>query len=176
MNKLSKNRGLFVALTLLLVGSLYGCELPPDQGAPSDGGNGQLTPDFSTLVILVPEDRATYEREMAEFVQAGGVDPLTTTTFVEKRVDVPYTEDRLRASAEAAAAEIPPGGGPPHASVAYFKVVGEQAYVLLDIDLDGWAGVSVSRAIIHPLVEKTLLRFPDISGVTFGYAPGDEPS
>lgn len=132
--------------------------------------------EFSILTIMVPEDDEQYKQAMTEFVQAGGQDPLPTTTFIPKEFVIPHTEDLIRASAQAAAQEIPPGGGPQHASIAYFTIQNDTAYVLLDIDLNGWAGVSVSIAIIHPLVEKTLLQFPEITKVVFDYAPENKPS
>jgi hypothetical protein len=57
--------------------------------------------------------------------------------------------------------------------INYFKVQSGTAYVVLNIDENGRAGVSVSIARIHPVVEKTLLQFPEIHSVVFGYASGD---
>ncbi|OGH95034.1 MAG: hypothetical protein A2538_05125 [Candidatus Magasanikbacteria bacterium RIFOXYD2_FULL_41_14] len=125
-----------------------------------------------TVTIMVPENEELYQTQMTEFVQVGGVDPLETTVFIKKEITVPNSTDIINASARAAASEIPHGGGGSgETKVAYLKVQDTTAYVLLDIDLDGWAGVSVSTAIIHPLVEKTLLQFPEINRVEFGYAP-----
>lgn len=125
-----------------------------------------------TVTIMVPSDEALYRKEMTEYTQGGGDNPLTSTKFVTKEIVVPFTTDTLKASAQAAAAEIPHGGGGTgKALVSYMKVQDSTAYVLLDIDLDGWAGVAVSRAIIHPLVEKTLWQFSEISRVEFRKAP-----
>ena len=122
---------------------------------------------------MVPENEQDYLGKMAEFVQTGGNDPLKTWQFVKKELQVPFTNDPIKASAEAAAAEIPTSGGPAGAAVTYLKIQNKTAYVVLEMDINGWAGVSVSIAKIHPLVEKTLLQFPEISKVVFGYAPGD---
>jgi len=127
--------------------------------------------NYSTITIMVPQNIDSYKKNMTEFVQTGGVDPLLTTTFIKKEITIPYTKDLIQASAQAAAQEIAPSGGPAKASVAYFKITNNTAYVLLDIDVNGWAGVSVSIGMIHPLVEKTLLQFPEITNVVFDYAP-----
>lgn len=154
------------------VNQLTNSESPP----PTTTGDvaNAIKEDYSTITILVPENYDLYEQNMTEFVQVGGEDPLVATKFVEKKLTIPYTDDPIKASAQAAAEEIAPSGGPTKASVAYFKIENDTAYVLLDIDLDGWAGVSVSRAIIHPLIEKTLMQFPEITKAIFDYAPGDK--
>ena len=110
---------------------------------------------------------------MTTYLQDGGKNPLDSWLFVKKIVSVPYTTDIIKASANAAAGEIPTQA---KVVVDYFKVQGDTAYVLLNIDLDGWAGVSVSIGTIHPLVEKTLLQFSQIKNVVFGFAPGDKSS
>ncbi len=125
------------------------------------------------ITILVPKDTDAYEKAMTAYVSDGGQDPSKNWPFVQKILDIPYADNVMRASAEAAAEQLIPHGGPAQASIAYFKVEGATAYVLLNIDLDGWAGVSFSLAKIHPLVEKTLLQFSQIKQVSFHFAPGD---
>ncbi len=131
------------------------------------------TSSTSTITILVPNDVAAYEKAITGYVNDGGQDPSKTWPFVKKTLSVPYTTDVVKASAEAAAEQLVPNGGPAKATVAYLKIQDSTAYVLLSIDVDGWAGVSFSIAKIHPLVEKTLLQFPQIQHVVFGTAPGD---
>lgn len=127
----------------------------------------ETPPTQSVITIMVPENYELYRQQMADFVQVGAPDPLETTTFIKKEISIPYTEDLIMASAQAAAGEMPTGGGPEKASVEYLKIENSTAYVLLNIDTDGWAGVSVSLATIHPLVEKTLLQFPEIKEIKF---------
>ena len=122
------------------------------------------------ISILVPENIDAYNKAMTNYLQEGGKNPLDKWLFVKKILSIPYTTDIIRASADAAAGELITQT---KASVSYFKIQGDTAYVLLNIDLDGWAGVSVSIGRIHPLVEKTLLQFPQIKKVVFGFAPGD---
>ncbi len=131
------------------------------------------TPTQTKITILVPDNAAAYDKAVTDYMQVGGQDPLKNWPFVTKELRVPFTTDTVRASAEAAAKELAPYGGSANASIAYLKVHNGTAYVLLNIDLDGWAGVSVSLGRIHPLVEKTLLQFSQITRVVFGFAPGD---
>lgn len=129
-----------------------------------------LEAEAKTYNIMVPEDANEYSKEMERFIQEGGENPLDTTKFVEKEIEISDTSDVVKASAQAAAEEIAPSGGPEKASISYLEIKNDIAYVLLDIDLDGWAGSSVSTAKIHPLVEKTLLQFSEINEVVFDYA------
>lgn len=131
------------------------------------------SPTQTKITILVPDNVTAYNKAMTEYIQGGGQNPLKNWVFVKKELSIPYTTDIVKASAEAAAEELTPYGGPAKTSIAYLKIQDGTAYALLDIDLDGWAGVSVSIGRIHPLVEKTLLQFPQIKNVVFGFAPGD---
>jgi len=130
----------------------------------------------SGLTVVLPDDMNLYKQRMANFVQIGGVDPLLSQVFVKKYLPVVYTWDIQRASAEVAAQQFSTGGGPEKALVNYFKVQSWTAYISLNIDEDGRAWVSVTIAIIHPVVEKTLLQFTGIQHVVFGYASGDKNS
>src|SRR6266550_611316 len=125
------------------------------------------------VTIMVPNDLAAYEKAINEYVSSGGVDPSKTWPFVTKTFPASQTTDVIMASAEAAAEQIHTQASSVKPQVAYFKVVNGTAYVLLTIDIDGWAGVSFAIAKIHPLVEKTLLQFPDVKSVKFAPAPGD---
>lgn len=128
----------------------------------------------SWLTIVLPDDINLYKQRMANFVQIGGVDPLLSQVFVKKYLAVSYTGDIQKASAEAAAQQFTTGGGPEKVLVNYLKVQSWTAYISLNIDENGRAWVSVSIAIIHPVVEKTLLQFTGIQNVIFGYASGDK--
>lgn len=132
------------------------------------------TTTVTWVTIMVPENMDTYRKQMTEFVQVGGTDPLKTTKFIPKIIPVLPTTDIIQASATAAAEQFTANGGPGKVTLNYLKIQDGTAYVLLNIDLDWWAGVSVSLAIIHPVVEKTILQFPAIHTVVFGYAPWDK--
>lgn len=136
----------------------------------------QVDSSQTELTILVPDNLDAYRNAMNEYTSNGGENPSKNWPFIKKVITVPFTTDTVKASAEAAAEQISTHGGPTHASIAYLKIKDSMAYVLLDIDLDGWAGVSFSTNQIHPLVEKTLLQFSQIQNVKFGFAPGDSRS
>lgn len=130
----------------------------------------------SKLVIMIPENIEEYKQRMTEHMQAGGPDPLKDTRFIEKKIPISSVNNLLEQSANEAAAQIGTGGGPEKARVVYFKKIDRKVYILLNIDLNGWAGVSVAIAEIHPLVEKTLLHNKEVEKVIFDYAPGDQPA
>ncbi len=132
----------------------------------------QPTPgQTATITILVPNDIAAYDKAMNECWGCAN-DPSKTWPFVKKILTVPYTTDVIKTSAEAAAEQEPGGQGKPPI-IFYFKISGNNTYVLTYADLDGWAGVSLYLEKVHPFIEKTLLQFPQIQQVIFGPAPGD---
>ncbi|TSA24486.1 MAG: hypothetical protein D4R67_11710 [Bacteroidetes bacterium] len=153
-----------IPIGVMIVGFTF-CNQPQSRSAA----------DTSTITVMVPGNESVYKEKMAEFVQAGGEDPLVTTTFIAKEITIPYTSDLMKASAQAAAEEIYPAsasaGAPSVDSVAFFKIRNDTAYILLNMDIDGWAGVSVAVAIVHPVVERTLLQFPEVKHVVFDSIP-----
>ncbi len=92
--------------------------------------------------------------------------------FIEKHVVVPYSRYLLRASADAAVRELGPSQMGP-TTIVYWKIENGTAFVLLNIDTDGWAGVGFALAHDHPIVEKTLLQFKNIKRVVWDEAPGE---
>jgi len=121
------------------------------------------------VTVLVPADARAYG-EMITGEQ--NLQRAAAMPFVEKRVVVPYSRDLLRASADAAAREVGSTQMGP-AAVLYWKIKDGTAFVLLNVDTDGWAGVSFTRAYSHGLVEKTLLQFKEIKRVVWDEAPGE---
>jgi hypothetical protein len=140
---------------------------------PTTTGTGQEVSATSTVTIMVPADLNAFTKAAVAHVQVGGPDPVPTTSFVAKTVTPNnIVADPLQNVAEAAAEYIPTQAGT-SSLIVYFKVVNGTAYVLLNMDIDGWAGVSAAIAQVHPIVEKTLLSLPGITAVKFGPAPGD---
>ncbi len=129
------------------------------------------------VAIMVPENEQAYVEAMRQaFSNADfeNTNPSKYWNFIKKVVTVRFSENiAMREAANAAAGEISTFGGPAKASIVYLRIVSGTVYTSLDIDLDGWAGSSFSAALIHPLVEKTLLQFPEIHKVVFGAAPGE---
>jgi len=119
------------------------------------------------VTVLVPADVPKYN-EMITGDQ--DLKRAAELPFVKKTVVVPYSTDVIRASADAAAKELGPSQAGP-TTIIYLKIENDTAYVLLNIDRDGWAGVSFSWARCHPVVEKTLLQFKNIKHVAWDEAP-----
>lgn len=144
----------------------------PTNNLPYVTANGK-----TTITIMVPQDEVAYVKAATDFVNDTGKDP-STLTFIKKQIVVNALTSLnaiMKAAVTAATNEVySPGSGPDSIAVAYLKVVGSTAYVLLNIDVNGWAGVSYTIAQIHPIVEKTLALFPSITKVTFNVAPGDK--
>ena len=122
------------------------------------------------VTIFLPGDTQKYLETITgeeDFQKAAAL------PFVRKKVVVPNSPDLIRASADAAAREIGPTlAGPP--TIIYLKIEHGTAYALLNIDRDGWAGVSFSWAYCHPIVEKTLLQFKNIKRVVWHEAPDEK--
>jgi hypothetical protein len=119
------------------------------------------------VTVFVPADVQKYN----DMINGGDFKGAAELPFVKRKVVVPYSTDVIRASAEAAAKEMPTRGGP---TIIYLKIKQGTAYHLLNIDRDGWAGVSFSLARSHPVVEKTLLQFKNIKRVVWDEAPGEK--
>ncbi len=125
-----------------------------------------------SVKIMVPKDKEKYLEAMLEYMNVGGqTNPADTWTFEPKTLLVPYTTNTILASANAAALEFPSQA---NVRVVYLKVINQTAYVLTNIHLDGWAGVSYTLNDIQPLIKNTLLQFPEIKGVNFYVAPEDK--
>ena len=118
------------------------------------------------VTVLVPADLQKY----TDMINEEDWKRAAELPFVRKKVVVPYSRDVIRATADAAAKEMPDQAGP---GVNYLKINNGTAYVLLNMDCDGWAGVGLYRAMAHPVVEKTLLQFKNITRVVFHEAPGE---
>ena len=134
-------------------------------------GSESAAPHVRTMevTLLVPADVQKYGEMITgeqDFKRAAEL------PFVRKKVVVPYSRDVFRATADAAAKEAGPNQVGPGV-FNYLKVEKGTAYVLLDVDCDGYAGVSFARAFAHPIIEKTLLQFKKIKHVVWQEAPGE---
>jgi hypothetical protein len=127
----------------------------------------------TNLSIKVPDNMDAYNAAMNAYIFDGEPNPASTWPFVDKIIVATATTDVIRASAQLAADQLETQGGRIASHIEYFKIVDGVAYVVLEMQRDGWAGVSVSIAKIQPLVEKTLLQFSNITSVKFHEAPGD---
>ena len=159
---------LVVAISGLLLFLLW----PQSSKAPVETPIQQaVTPTPEVARYVVPAEIADYVKKMDEFTSTGGKNPSLTWTYSTAEMPVPEGSTTVAFASEVAANQIKTGGGPGHVTVTHFTVVGDTAYVLLNIDEDGWAGVSFAINKIHPLVERTILLDPSITKVVFGLPP-----
>lgn len=123
---------------------------------------------------FVPKDITTYMNTEEAYASTGnGLDPGYPVIYIEKTTNTASPENPMQTAVQAALNLLPTGGGPLHGKVVYLKTIRTTAYIMLDIDFDGWAGVSLFRAAANPVITKNLLQFPAIKYVVFGPAPGD---
>lgn len=152
-----------------------GTDSSSEQNVPPVSPVSETSAPTSTVItVVLPQNQTAYERAMTEFAQVGGKkNPAATWAFESKTELVPFTTSTARAAAEYVAAvfNLPRAGQAP--IIVYFKIVNGTAYVVKNIDIDGYAGVSVAQAKVNPVVEKTLLAQPGVSKVVFDVAPGD---
>lgn len=125
-----------------------------------------------TIQIVVPQDIDSYRKAVTEFVQVGGEDPLATWKFETKEITIKNSQDFIKSTAEEAAKTISIHGNQ-NPQIVYFVRKTNTLYLELDIQRDGWAGVSTVLAAVEPIIEKSLLRIPGIDIVIFGTAPNE---
>ncbi len=161
---------LIIIAAVIFVGILVYFIKPKAAQAPEVS---QTHADTMTVSIMVPQDFKTYERDHLDVFNGDKPrDPSKTWAFVEKQVTVPYSDNVMKATAQAAAEVIESQGTP---EILYLKVVDNTAYVVLNFNLDGFMGMSLILDQTYPIIEKTLLQFPEIHTVVFDkVAPGDK--
>ena len=120
-----------------------------------------------TVTIIVPEHIDTYKTAMIEYVQDCGPNSLNSMKFV-KKVKKISNAALIKATAQVAANEMYSHG----TSIEYFKILNDTAYIVLEMHIDAWAGVSVALSEVEPVVEKTLLQFPEVNKVIFAMPRG----
>lgn len=152
---------LVVAISGLLLFLLW----PQSSKAPTEH-TAVATPQIAHYVV--PRNIADYVKQVDAYTSSGGKDPSLTWTYDTADITAPEGSTTLAYAAEVAANQIKLGGGPARVEVTHFRVVGKTAYVLLNIDEDGWAGVSFALHKVHPLVERTILLDTSITKVVFG--------
>ena len=140
----------------LIISSLIiaGCTTTPEIPTPTN------------VTIIIPADIETYKTAMTEYSQVGGeINPAETTEFITQEI-ASSSEDKIKASAIISAQIIKDD-----ATIEYFEIKENTAYLLLNLHLDGYAGVSTHLAQIEPVITLTLLNWTGIDNVVFDYAP-----
>ncbi len=158
--------------TLTSLGNSSMLEMSLDGFVPRshDDQNGMVA-----ITIYKPADAALYAKKIADFESGkfgnkNVIQIMTKDDFVSEQVSVKLPEpyDIVRETANAAAMQVDSEVGP--LKVTNFVVENGTAYVELNIDTDGWAGVSFVKDYANPIIRQTLLQFPQITRVIFGPA------
>ncbi len=125
---------------------------------------------FQEAEIVLPESKEEYRKKMTEYVQAGGENPFDKMRYIKKKIQI--RENEVREIAEYVANEVYSLGNE-KIKVEYLEIKDKTVYLLFNIDTEGWAGVSVARGIVHPLIKKNLLNLPQVDRVIFDYSSED---
>ena len=131
---------------------------------------------FSLIPVKIyyPADTEIYDSLYNAYVNGIAKNPADKVKFNYDLVYLPKTPDIKRQAALMAYKKFPPFGNPDNASIVYFKQVADTVYILINADVDGWAGVSYFLAKVRPIIEKTLYQFYDVHKVVWDKAPEDK--
>lgn len=131
------------------------------------------------MTIYKPADAGSYAKKIADF-EAGKfgnkslLDVIAPSDFVARDVIVklvkPY--DIQRETANVTAGQVQ---SQVKLQVTNFVVENGTAFVELNIDNDGFAGVSFVKDYANPIIRRSLLQFPEIKKVIFGPAKFEQP-
>lgn len=158
-----------LSILLPLVITLFGCDVQSSAKqvkttAESLCGKGEF-------VLSQPKDMDQYKQKMADFIQAGGQNPVSKTAFVDTCKKPRNSKIDLKDIAEQAALTTLPTDA---AKVLYFKQQKGTLYIVLSAQENGWAGVSTALGTTMPVVIRNIQLNSTIKNIKFGYAPGDE--
>lgn len=122
--------------------------------------------DSITVNIMMPKDADKYGEVITEYIDGARSTCPQKWKFVPRSVRISQNDDKLKAIVYAAASQF--CAFEEGTAVHYLQVEGDTAYVLLGMNVDGWAGVSHSIALVTPVVEATLKAQPNIKKVVWG--------
>ncbi len=129
---------------------------------------------YTAVKIFYPADRQRYDSLMNRYFNGEIPDPLAGIKLVFRTEYLPQDGEIKKEAALLAYRQYPPFGNPDNAAIHYFMQEGDTVYILLNADVDGWPGVSAFLARVRPLIEKTLLQFPDVKKIVWGTMPGEK--
>lgn len=171
MPMIKKHHIIFGLLALVLIIALVVLYLPHTLFAPAREAEQSAAITSETAQYAAPVNLEAYIKAEDEYTSSGGINPADSWQFETKTVAVPEGSTTAAYAAEVAANQIGLGGGPARAEVTHFSIVNGTAYILLNIDQDGWTGVSFAQSKVHPIVVHTLRLYPGIGNVVFGLPP-----
>lgn len=176
---MQKNKKFFLGLIMFLtVPLLAGCyhnqssTLTPTMKILPDTTDTAKNPlATSSIMVMIPKDMRRYSLILAENSSDEGQKIIKTWPFLKQTVTVPYTSNTLQTAAEYAVQGLTQQA---EVQVTYLKIIDKTAYLLTNIHQNGWAGVSFTIGVMEPIIEKTLLLYPEVNKVIFSLAPGDK--
>ncbi len=119
--------------------------------------------------VMIPANVEQYRQAMTNFAQNGGQDPFYNLPFVVKTVPENIAHN-IEAKTQFAIDQVIDPAHLAAGKITQFSIQNHIAYVQLEMDTNGWAGVSSTIAMIHPLVTKNLLAYPTIHHVVWSAA------
>lgn len=129
---------------------------------------------FERLYLFYPENWTEYENTINQYVNGDIPNPLNKI-HLHRRPIYLYPSDSLKYYVTLNEYRLhPPFGNKEMAQISYFKQKGDTIFIMLNADVEGWAGVSYFLAQVHPLIEKALLQFSDVRHIVWDYAPEDK--
>lgn len=134
-------------------------------GAGCTAKNSVTTPSLPTVITSSTVTAINATTNQIRFFALKNSNNPANSEYLEQATTTPNTVDPRRAAVEAAVANLP--------NVVYFKIQGDDAYILLSSHLDASASNTAKNIALQALIEKNLKQFPGIKRVTFDVAPGD---
>ena len=116
--------------------------------------------------VILPTNIQTYRQTMTNYSQVGGQSPFNNCQFTSKNLPKtikPNLQNNIQFVIDSVISPTYLSAG----KITYLSVKNHIAHIELEMNHDGWAGVSSTIAVINPLVVKNLLRNPNIHQVIF---------
>ena len=129
---------------------------------------------FERLYLFYPKSWTEYENTINQYVDGVIDNPWPKIHLLRESIYL-YPTDSLKYYVALNEYRLhPPFGNKDMAQISYFKQKADTVFIMLNADVEGWAGVSYFLAQVHPLIEKALFQFPDVRAVVWDYAPEDK--
>ncbi|MBY3787639.1 hypothetical protein [Photobacterium carnosum] len=166
-----KKRYIYSIISIGLCLSLIGCySSEQSKSSPSsvvaNSQNNNHSQRLHLNTVILPVNIQTYRQAMINYSQVGGINPFNNSPFVVKKLPKtikPSLQNNIQFVIDSVISPTYLSAG----KITYLLVKNHIAYIELEMNNDGWAGVSSTIAVINPLVVKNLLRDPNIHQVIF---------
>lgn len=121
----------------------------------------------SAVKIQMPQNFEAYSTAIDQYLAHGGEDPLLNWPFITSKINLKApTRDAIKASAEEVIKAINNNSTTlPAINIMDLVVTNETAHITLATRDKEISITSSTLAKIYPIIERTLLQFPDIKKV-----------